>query len=94
MAHFTTQQIQVLTQSDLTVEDIREMENFKSRVKEYKLMYFFGGWVTSSVICAECDAEAIFDADSDFNNSKLQNWSHGVALWCGNRKVKTYREGI
>ena len=57
-------------------------------------MYFFGVWVTKESFAAENDAEAIFDADMIFDNSKLTDWQHGVVLFCGNRKVKTYRMGI
>ena len=59
---------------------------------EYKLMYFFGTWVTKTIIPAECDAEAIFDADEAYNNSNLKNWQYPVALWCGNRRVKNYND--
>lgn len=62
--------------------------------RTYKLMYFFGTWITKEVLTAENDAEAIFDADMVFANSQLTGWQHGVALFCGNRKVKTYRMGI
>ena len=61
---------------------------------KYTLMYFFGAWVTKEVIYAESDAEAIFDADATFNGSRLENWPHGVALFCGNRKVKEYKGNI
>lgn len=60
------------------------------RTKEYRLMYNFGAWVTKEVIIAENDAEAVFDADMSFANSSLDNWKYGVALFCGNRKVKQY----
>lgn len=59
--------------------------------REYRLMYMYGAWVTKSVIYAENDAEAIFDADMDFSDSQLGEWKHGVALFCGNRMVKSYR---
>lgn len=58
--------------------------------KTYKLMYFFGAWITKEVIAAENDAEAIFDADRTFADSRLSEWKNGVALFCGNRKVKQY----
>ena len=58
--------------------------------KEYRLMYLFGAWVTKEVIIAESDAEAVFDADMTFASSNLPNWRYGVALFCGNRKVKEY----
>lgn len=57
-------------------------------VKEYRLMYFYGVWATSRKFYAETDAEAIFDADADFPED-LHKWT-GVALWQGNRCVKTY----
>ena len=60
-------------------------------LKTYKLMYFFGVWVTKSIIPAENDKEAIFDSDDIFSESRLKDWKHGVALFCGNRKVKTYK---
>lgn len=58
--------------------------------KTYKVMYFFGAWISKETFAAESDAEAIFDADMIFESSRLQNWQHGVALWCGNRLVKRY----
>lgn len=58
--------------------------------KTYKLMYFFGAWITKEVIAAENDAEAVFDADATFAESRLSEWKHGVVLFCGNRKVKQY----
>ncbi len=60
-------------------------------LKTYKVMYFFGAWVTKETIAAESDKEAIFDADMIISESRLNNWQHGVALFCGNRKVKTYK---
>ena len=58
--------------------------------KTYKLMYFFGAWITKEVIAAENDAEAVFDADQTFADSNLSGWKYGVALFCGNRKIKEY----
>ena len=58
--------------------------------REYRLMYLFGAWVTKEVIIAESDAEAVFDADMTFASSNLGNRQYGVALFCGNRKVKKY----
>lgn len=58
--------------------------------REYRLMYNFGAWVTKEIIIAESDAEAVFDADTTFTNSNLAGWKYGVALFCGNRKVKQY----
>ena len=60
------------------------------QVKEYKLMYLFGAWISKCSICAECDEEAIFDADDAFASSRLKEWKNGVALFCGNRMVKKY----
>ena len=61
------------------------------KTKEYRLMYFFGTWVTKSIIPAECDKEAIHDADEVYNeNGILADWQYPVALWCGIRKVKEY----
>lgn len=59
--------------------------------KEYRVMYFFGTWVTKETFAAESDKEAIFDADMIINDSNLKDWQHGVALFCGSRKVKTYK---
>ena len=59
--------------------------------REYRLMYFFGAWVSKCTIIAENDKEAVFDADQIFKDSHLQGWEHGVALFCGNRMVKEYK---
>lgn len=60
-------------------------------IKTYRLMYFFGTWVTDCTICAECDKEAIFDCDEIMaHKDSLKNWNYPVALWCGNRRVKDY----
>ena len=64
--------------------------NETPRVNEYRLMYLWGAWVTKKVIYAECDAEAIHDANEAFAGSRLDGWRYGVALFCGNRKVKQY----
>lgn len=53
-------------------------------------MYYFGAWITKEVIIAESDQEAVFDADASIADSRLSGWQHGVALFCGNRKVKQY----
>lgn len=70
-----------------------EMEEYRKQlnIKEYRLMYIFGGWVTREVICAQDDNEAIFDSDESFRNSRLHNWPHGVALFQNGRMVKRYR---
>lgn len=62
-------------------------------ISEYKLMYFFGTWVTKEVLYAESNAEAIHDADEVFNNSDLANWQYGVALFKEgkNTPVKVYK---
>lgn len=57
---------------------------------EYRLMYYFGAWMTKEIIVAESDAEALFDANEAFANSSLSGWKYEVALFCGNRKVKQY----
>lgn len=57
----------------------------------YRLMYKFGAWVSKETIAAESDKEAVFDADQIIKGSDLQGWEHGVALFCGNRMVKSYR---
>ena len=62
------------------------------RIKEYKLMYLWGAWVTHAKIYAETDEEAIHDADIEFAKSGLPGWPYGVALFCEKRKVKTYKE--
>lgn len=59
------------------------------KVKEYKLMYLFGAWITKAVIYAENDVEAIFDAEEAYKNSRLEGWPYEVALYCENRKVRT-----
>lgn len=64
--------------------------NEQVSTKEYRLMYFFGTWVTKEIIYAENDKEAIFDADMTMEYDSLRNWEKSVALWCGNRKVKSY----
>lgn len=72
-------------------EKMADIDNVKVRecidIKEYKLMYLFGTWITSERIYAESDEEAIYDADEckKIASDKLQ-----YALWCGNRLVKRY----
>lgn len=61
------------------------------KTKEYRLRYFFGTWMTSHIIYAESDTEAIHDADEAYNeNGNLADWQYPVALFCGNRKIKEY----
>ena len=68
----------------------KNMNELRNCLKEYRLMYMFGAWITRDIVIAEDDAEAIFDATDLFNESKLQNWQHGVALWQGNRLVHRF----
>lgn len=63
--------------------------NSNPSIKEYRVMYFFGVWVTKEIIFAESDKEAIFDASE--SASSLKNWPYAVALFCGNRKVVSYK---
>lgn len=72
----------------LTIMNIQSIILPKVKTNEYKLMYMFGAWVTAEVIIAECDSEAIFDAEK--HAQKLSNWKHEVALFCGNRLVHRY----
>ena len=58
-------------------------------LKTYKVMYYFGTWITHEVIAAESDEEAIFDADMSVANAPAKD-KLTYALWQGNRKVKTY----
>lgn len=68
--------------------ELKDFNPAEPKVKEYRLMYFFGTWVTSDKIYAECDEEAIFEADSmekkandvmiyavwDFTDHQLIKW--------------------
>lgn len=65
-------------------EDIEMNDNLE--VKEYKLMYLWGVWITAEKIYAENDKEAVFDAESHIRRNGLQ-----YALWQGNRCVKLYK---
>lgn len=59
--------------------------------REYRLMYFYGVWHTKSMIYAESDAEAIYDARCEAKDSKAAvNGKLPFALWCGNRIVKKF----
>lgn len=59
--------------------------------REYRLMYFYGVWHTKSMIYAESDAEAIYDARCEVKGSKAAvNGKLPCALWCGNRIVKKF----
>ncbi|MDE6534500.1 MAG: hypothetical protein K2K82_00650 [Muribaculaceae bacterium] len=63
------------------------MSDALPKVKEYALMYLFGAWVTAEKFCAENDAEAVFEAD---RLPKVAADKLEYALFCGNRRVKTY----
>ena len=82
------------TNNEMKIKFIEAMVNVTTyipKTKEYRLRYFFGTWMTSSIIFAENDAEAIHDADEVYNrNGNLADWQYPVALFCGNRKVKEY----
>lgn len=67
--------------------DVKLNDNLTTR--EYRLMYYFGVWYTKTIIYAECDAEAIFDAREDFKAVKSAD-KLPFALWCGNRLVKRF----
>lgn len=67
--------------------DVKLNDNLTTR--EYRLMYYFGVWHTKSIIYAECDAEAIFDARTEFKSINPAN-KLPYALWCGNRIVKKF----
>lgn len=58
--------------------------------KEYRLMYFFGTWITAECIYAESDEEAVFDADS---NPKIASDTLRYALFKGNNIIKMYDTG-
>lgn len=61
------------------------------QIKEYRLMYLWGAWITDTRIYAESDEEAIHDSDEVFNGKdSLKNWKIGVALVQGDRFVKRY----
>lgn len=70
--------------------NIKVSEDIKT--KQYTLMYYYASWQPHGLgFCAENDKEAIFDADQMFHESEiLPLWGYGVALFCGNRKVKEY----
>ena len=69
-----------------------KISNELPAMKSYRLMYFFGVWTTKAIFHAENDAEAIHDCDEVYNeNGNLTNWQYPVALFCGNRKVKSYK---
>lgn len=58
------------------------------KVKNYKLMYLYGAWITAANIYAETDAEAIFDAEDELKNKRAKQLRY--ALWDGNRMVKEF----
>ena len=63
--------------------------NSNPNIREYRVMYLFGAWVTKEIIFAESDDEAKFDAAESAES--LKNWPYAVALFCGNRKVVSYK---
>lgn len=59
--------------------------------REYRLMYFYGVWQTKSVIYAESDAEAIYDARCEVKGSEAAvNGKMPYALFRGNKLVKQF----
>ena len=70
---------------------LNQVQLNETATREYRLMYFFGAWIPKCTIIAENDKEAVFDADEAFENSRLGEWKHRVALFCGNRLVKEYK---
>lgn len=63
--------------------------NSNPNIREYRVMYLFGAWVTKEIIFAESDDEAKYDAAESAES--LKNWPYAVALFCGNRKVVSYK---
>lgn len=70
---------------------INEVKDYAAslNLKTYKVMYFFGTWMTHEVLAAESDAEAIFDADMSVATAPAKD-KLTYALWQGNRKIKVY----
>lgn len=66
-----------------------KFEEREITTKEYRLMYYYGVWMTSKILYAECDAKAIFDARNEFKQAKA-TYRLPYALWCGNRLVKRF----
>lgn len=68
------------------------------KMREYRLMYRWGAWISHCKIIAESDMEAIFDARAEFDTAKsLQTWPFEVVLFetksrGGWRRVKTFKE--
>lgn len=80
-----------MTQTIDIKKTINEVKDYASslNLKTYKVMYYFGTWMTHEVLAAESDEEAIFDADMSVANAPARG-KLTYALWQGNRKVKTY----
>ena len=80
-----------MTQTTDIQKTINEVKDYAAslNLKTYKVMYYFGTWMTHEVITAESDAEAIFDADMSVATAPAKD-KLTYALWQGNRKVKTY----
>ena len=67
----------------------RIMTHTTNTLKTYKVMYYFGAWISKETFAAESDAEAIFDADMIVANAPARG-KLTYALWQGNRRIKTY----
>lgn len=65
------------------------MTHTTNTLKTYKVMYYFGAWISKETFAAESDAEAIFDADMIVATAPAKD-KLTYALFQGNRKVKTY----
>lgn len=80
-----------MTQTIDIKKTINEVKDYASslNLKTYKVMYYFGTWMTHEVLAAENDAEAIFDADMSVATAPAKD-KLTYALFQGNRKVKTY----
>ena len=66
-----------------------EIKLYEPTLKTYRVMYYFGAWLTHKTITAENDAEAIHDADEIMQKAPAKD-KLTYALWDGNRKVKVY----
>lgn len=69
-------------------------------IKEYRLMYFFGCWMTATKLYAEDDNEALFDAKFEMEQRANKGGNPlRYALFCGHRKVAelqqpTFQDGL
>jgi hypothetical protein len=80
-----------MTQTIDIKKTINEVNYYASslNLKTYKVMYYFGAWISKETFAAESDAEAIFDADMIVATAPARG-KLTYALWQGNRRVKTY----